>query len=82
MKKIILMVAIGLMLVGCTSKEDANRALRSQGFTDIHITGYDFLSCSKDDFYHTGFTAKNMQGITVRGTVCSGLIFKSATVRF
>ena len=82
MKKMILIMVMGLVLVGCTNKEDAYRALNSQGFADIHITGYDFLACSKDDFYHTGFIATNAQGRKVRGTVCSGIFFKSATVRF
>ena len=42
MKKMILIMVMGLVLVGCTNKEDAYRALNSQGFADIHITGYDF----------------------------------------
>ena len=80
MKKIVLIAAV-LLMTGCTSKNDAERALRAEGFTDIKITGYDFLACSEDDFYHTGFVAKR-NGRTVRGTVCSGILFKGATIRY
>jgi len=81
MKTTIAMVVI-LVLAGCTSKQDAERALKAQGFNDIKVTGYDFLACSSDDFYHTGFTATNTNGKIVRGTVCSGILFKNATIRF
>ena len=70
-----------LLFVGCTDKENAERILRNDGYTDIVITGYDFLGCSKDDFQHTGFVAKK-QNNSVEGTVCSGLLFKNSTIRF
>ena len=75
-----LLIAI-VFMSGCTSPQDADRALSAQGFSDITYTGYDFMACSEDDIYHTGFRAKNPQGRYVSGTVCSG-IFKNATVRF
>jgi len=75
-------LTLSLMLASCTSETDASRALTAQGFTNVEVTGYDFFACSKDDFYHTGFTAKNTQGTKVTGTVCSGLLFKSATIRY
>lgn len=71
-----------MSLTGCTNSTDAINALQDTGFTDIQMTGYRFFSCSKDDFYHTGFIAKNIQGRTVKGTVCSGFLFKNSTVRF
>jgi len=81
--KTLLIGAIALLLLtGCTSQQDAERALDGAGFTNIQMTGYNFMACSEDDFYHTGFVAKNPQGNTVSGTVCSGMLFKSATVRF
>ena len=70
-----------IFLIGCTSKNDANRALEASGFSDITITGYNFFVCSPDDIYHTGFTALNSKNQLVKGTVCSGL-FKNATIRF
>ena len=83
MKKIILAGAVlALLLSGCTNKDDADRALSAQGFTNIQETGYDFFACSQDDFYHTGFKATNTNGKIVTGTVCSGLLFKSATIRY
>lgn len=71
-----------LVLAACTSENDAERALRAEGFTDIQYTGYSWFACSKDDFYHSGFRAKNREGKTVEGVVCSGLVFKNATIRY
>jgi len=83
MKRTIIMAILALgLLTGCTNKEDADRALRAQGFTNIQETGYDFMACSENDFYHTGFTATNSNGKRVSGTVCSGVLFKSATIRY
>lgn len=80
MKYIILLLTI--LLFGCTSETDTNRALEGAGFTEIQIGGYDVLGCSEDDFFHTKFTAKNPAGKIVSGTVCSGVLFKNATIRF
>ena len=70
-----------LLCVGCTDEGNSARALDDMGFTDVHFTGYSFFACSKDDTYHTGFTAKNTKGKLISGTVCCGVI-KSCTVRF
>lgn len=78
----ILMTLLFVIITGCTNPNDAINALQDSGFTDIQITGYHWLACSKDDTYHTGFIATNPQGRIVKGTVCSGLIFKNSTVRF
>jgi len=69
-------------LIGCTNQNDAVNALQDAGFTNIQLTGYNFFACSKDDTYSTGFIAINPQGRVVKGTVCSGLIFKNSTIRF
>ena len=82
MKNIILIIAIALIMTGCTNKDDAQRALKYEGFTNIQVTGFNFFGCSKDDFYHTGFIATNKNGVSVEGTVCSGLLSKNATVRW
>lgn len=71
-----------LLMTGCTSETDAENALSAMNFTDVKITGYNFFACSKDDFYHTGFKAKNAADKEIYGTVCSGLFFKNSTVRF
>ena len=70
------------IVTGGVSETDANRALKAQGFTDVKITGYEFFDCSQDDFFHTGFTAKNIHGEEIKGTVCSGIFFKNSTIRF
>jgi hypothetical protein len=82
MFKLSLLAAIVAGLTGCTSQHDAEKALGSEGMTNIKVTGYHFFACSKDDFYHTGFTATNFLGKNVEGTVCSGLLFKGSTIRY
>jgi hypothetical protein len=80
MKKLLLLLSL-IALTGCTSENDAHRALTSMGFTDIKMTGWKPFRCSKDDDFDTGFSAKNQKGELVTGTVCSGF-FKGSTVRF
>jgi hypothetical protein len=82
MKNKIIIILTLLCLTSCTDKKSAEEALTNMGFNEIEITGYKFFSCGKDDFYHTGFKARNIHGNLVEGTVCSGLFFKDATVRF
>lgn len=76
-----ILFALVLALTACTSQSDADSALKALGMTNIQYTGYSLFACSKDDTFHTGFTATNPQGQQVTGTVCSG-VFKGATVRF
>lgn len=79
MKFVFLIMA--LVLTGCSSSNDAIKALKSQGFTDIQTHGRAFFSCSEDDTFATKFTAKNDKGETVTGAVCSGWL-KGSTIRF
>ena len=78
----LLAAVLMLGLSGCTSPEDANRALQAEGYENIQMTGWNVLSCGQDDWYRTGFSATNEKGRIVTGTVCSGLLFKSATIRY
>lgn len=78
MKKLLLLV---LLLSGCSSSNDANKALKANGFTDIHTQGYAFFGCGKDDTFSTKFTAKNQHGEKVTGVVCSDWL-KGSTIRF
>ena len=73
MKKLLIAVVL-LSLVGSSSSNDANKALKANGFTDIQTHGRAFFSCSKDDSFATKFTAKNTKGETVTGVVCSGWV--------
>lgn len=70
------------MLSGCTSKEDAERALYGAGYSDANISGYNIMGCTYGEFVRTRFVAKNPVGNVVEGTVCSGFVFKNATIRF
>jgi hypothetical protein len=78
----VLLISALSALSGCTSPSDAMRALDAEGMTEITITGYDYFACAEDDFYRTGFIATSREGKRISGTVCSGFLFKNATVRF
>lgn len=70
-----------LLLLGCTNETESRRTLEAYGFTEIRFTGYQPWACSEDDQIHTGFIARNPQGMSVDGVVCCGFL-KSCTVRF
>lgn len=80
MKKILLL-SMFAMLTACSDSDTAIKALKGAGYTDIKTTGYDWFACGKDDTYSTGFTAKGPTGVQVSGSVCSGVLFKNATIR-
>ena len=69
------------LLFSCIDESSSKRVLEQQGYEDIQITGYRWLSCSKNDFYHTGFKAKTTNGPEITGVVCEGLLFKGNTIR-
>lgn len=81
MKHLIALAALAL-LAGCTQPDKAKALLEAQGYTDVRMTGYSFWSCSEDDTYHDGFVAKSPAGQQMKGTVCAGMWFKGATIRF
>lgn len=82
MKKSIFIAAIFIMsLCSCKDVEgESRRVLKSAGYTNITLTGYDPFSCSDEDVFSTGFTATGPTGEHVKGVVCSGLM-KGATIR-
>ena len=82
MNKIILASILAVFMSGCTDENTAIKTLDDAGFSEVRMTGWNAFSCSEDDFYHTGFIAKNQNGKTVDGTVCSSILFKGATIRF
>lgn len=71
-----------ILIIGCSNSNDARNALSNAGMTHVIVTGYSPFACGDDDFYSTGFTAINPQGNQVSGTVCSGFLFKSSTIRW
>lgn len=78
----VLIAAAAALLIACTDPQNATRILADQGYTNIRMTGYAWLSCSNDDTYHSGFVATSPAGKDVRGTVCAGGFFKNSTIRF
>lgn len=82
MKRILLLSLLVLSITACSNQGDAVAALHKQGFTDVETTGWSAFACSEDDFYSTGFSATNSQGVRVTGTVCSGFLFKNSTIRW
>ena len=80
MNKLILFI-ICFILCACTNEKEARRVLDLDGFVDVEMTGYKFMACGHDDWYHTGFRAKRNFKV-VDGVVCTGLLFKASTIRF
>lgn len=67
---------------GCTRPDASRRLLEAQGYTEVVAGGWALLDCSEDDWFRTKFRATSPTGVKVAGAVCSGLLFKNATVRF
>ena len=61
--------------------EGATKVLKSNGFTDIKITGYKWFN-GTPDFYNTGFEASGPNGLKMSGNVSRGIFFKGSTIRF
>lgn len=82
MKKILAILALGFACTACSDGPTARRALDNLGLTNIEIYGWGpFAGCGENDTFVTRFRAKNANGKTVEGVVCSGWL-KGATVRF
>lgn len=72
---------LSILLVGCSAPDTATKALKGAGYSQIKITGWSPFSCTEAGTFSTGFEAKGPTGVSVTGAVCSGLIFKNATIR-
>lgn len=79
--KLILILLSVILFSGCTDKENAEKFLKKQGYTDITITGYDFFVCRSNDSESTGFIARKNDKI-VEGTVCTGMLLRDHTIIF
>lgn len=80
--KYLVLALLALSMYACAPMRDstAQRALETQGFTEIQLHGLSVFGCAQDDFFRKEFTAKGASGKTVEGVVCGGF-FKGATVR-
>lgn len=80
MKNILIALLAVTALAGCSSSNDAKKALEGAGYTNIQTHGYSFFGCSEDDTFKTKFTATGPTGKPVEGVVCSGWL-KGGTIR-
>jgi hypothetical protein len=72
-------VAMWVNDVTSPTLEDYQKTLTAEGYTDVQLTGYQYLGCAQDDYYREGFVGvKNNH--TVTGVVCGGT-FKGSVVR-
>lgn len=78
--KFFIYVIILSFFCGCTDPNSAEKLLKAQAYENIVFTGYDFLGCSSDDVFRTGFAATSISGDYVTGVVCRGY-FKGGTIR-
>ena len=79
-KELMLLILSIILFLGCTDKENAEKFLKKEGYTDITIRGYNFFACTKDDSESTGFIAK-IDGKVVEGTVCTGMLLRNHTIK-
>lgn len=81
MRKFIIVFLI-LFIQGCTvSLSDSYNALESAGFKNIQLGSYDIFTCGHDDNFSRKFTATNVNGRKVSGTLCKGFL-KGTTIRY
>lgn len=76
-----LLIVFALLISGCSSHNDAVKSLEAAGYTNIKTHGYSFFGCSEGNDFSTKFTAKNQNGKTINGAVCSGW-FKGGVIRY
>ena len=65
-----------------TNAAETARVLGANGMHNVKPGGHGWFACSTGDWSSTKFTATGVNGQTVSGVVCCGLLFKSCTVRF
>ncbi len=78
------LLVLSLSILSCQSTDNYKKGklqLKNMGYTNVKSQGYALFCCSENDIYSTHFTAKDKQGKTVEGCICSGLT-KGITVRF
>jgi hypothetical protein len=83
---VLALAALGVLLGdcrGCTDPEQARRTLEAQGYTEIQLTGYDWLGCGDRDGSCDSFVATSPNGTRVSGVVGCGYLGcgKACTVR-
>jgi len=75
--------AITFCVGNCSEPEPKlQRAIESQGMTNVIVGAWDPWECSGGDTISRTFSATNSAGQRVRGTICCGYFFKGCTVRW
>lgn len=80
--KLIALLFAATALAACSDNERARRVLEDAGYTNVRTTGWSAFGCSNDGVYSTGFTATAVNGRSVSGVVCAGLLFRGSIIRF
>lgn len=82
MKKIIMLLSIGMLCSCGVNNQDAINTLTNAGYHDVQIGGYAWIGCSNSDYFASHFTAvSNSTDKPVSGVLCSGML-KGMTIRF
>lgn len=76
----VLLLAMNTLNNFGVNEQDTTKILQNEGYTNIHLTGYDAFGCADGDVFSTGFTATNSNGKEIRGVVCGGYL-KGYTIR-
>ena len=81
MRTFVAILTAAALFTGCTPSDDEmQRTLSDAGYTSIDMHSWAPLVCADDDWGRT-FTAKNVNGKRVKGTVCCGVVIKACTIR-
>ena len=83
---VLLFVALIACRGSCVDDSIAYRSMDKQGYTDVKVTNHSFFmvglrGCSYHDAAKFNVKAKNPAGKVVNVYVCTGFIFKGATIR-
>lgn len=81
MKKLLILLSLCVFLTSCDGDSTSLHILEEQGYSNVQITGVNFLACSKDDIFRYNFVANSPNGTNVRGVICSAPL-KGYTIRF
>jgi len=78
--RFLLVLIMIVLFIGCTDESRSYKVLTESGYTDIQFTEHSYVDCGNNDFYHTGFRARDYRGKPIFGTVCCGLFSNGCAI--